>query len=82
MEERLFTVPLRTRELRLKLNSSGMGNTWRRILANQIAYKHYLHNLWINSKFGEECSISSELVDYFMSESCKRLRFSNESLVV
>lgn len=54
-EERIFTVPLRTRYLKFKLNSSGIGNNWRRILANQIGYKHYLHNHWINSKFGLEC---------------------------
>ncbi|KAM3128404.1 hypothetical protein pb186bvf_019471 [Paramecium bursaria] len=80
-EKRIYHVKLQDRWLTFKLEKPLVGQVWRRLLANQIAYKTYLNHLWFQSKIQDlPSTISGSLINYFFDEHQPLLDLSNDKL--
>lgn len=66
---RLYHVKLLDRQLTFRLDKPVIGLMWRKLIANQIAYKTYLNNLWFNCKVQDKSPrIIKHIVEYFFNE--------------
>lgn len=74
-------MKLLDRVLTFKLDKPIIGAIWRKLLANQIAYKTYLNTLWLYCRQSDRCPNIS-LIDYFFNENHNELNLSDKTLSI